>query len=425
MNLNRRYVLYMPILAGASGLLFLRTFLYARVFPVEGFGALNQALLVASTFTNLAGIGLLQLAQKLLPQFHALEEREKFEDLLSSCVVMCALSAVAATGVLAIAVAMGWLQGLLLFAIALQFAVAQYLFSVRLIEIKSELRFLYHSRVSALRAVALLAVGVSVATLTGSVSATLAAEAMVTLTIAWPLVAGERGKTVIAKLRNFKSDHRWFSQYSAPAMRLFLLNGALTALYAIDRWFGIALLTKHEYGIFALGLTIISLFETLQLIVNVSAYPLMGRMIARGEQARAFRFASVASIVILAAGALCYIPFVLLLDFLLARYLPSYLEAANVIRLAVIVGVLRLADFYGSFAILLNYERRLTAGSAGLLAAAVLAMVLVNVTGIARFDPDRMIQVSVAVAAGVFVLNFAIAVRAFARARRATASDSA
>ena len=285
MILNRRYVLYMPILAGASALLFLRTFVYARVFPVEGFGALNQAMLVASTFTSLAGVGLLQLAQKLLPQFHALEERAKFEDLLSSCLTMCGVSASIAAVLLAGAISLGWLQGGLVFAVALPFAIAQYLFTIRLIEIKSELRFLDHSRVSAIRAVVLLLLGVAVAMLTRSVSATLAVEALVTLAVSLPVVMGERGKAVLRKLRTLRVDHRWFGQYYQAALRLFVLNGTLTLLYAIDRWFGVALLTRHEYGIFALGLTIISLFETLQLIVNVSAYPLMGRMIRAANRA--------------------------------------------------------------------------------------------------------------------------------------------
>lgn len=414
--LNRRLILYMPILAGASALLFVRTFVYARIFPVEDFGALNQAMLVASTFTSLAGLGLMQLAQKMLPQWCALDERHRFEDLLTSCVAMCAVSGAVAALVLAIAVGLGWLHGAWLFAVALPFAISQYLFSVRLIEIKSELRFLDHSRVSIIRAVVLLSMGVAVAALTGSVPATLAVEALVTLGVTLPILAGERGKAVLRKLRSLGRDRSWFTAYYAPALRLFYLNGTLALLYAIDRWFGVALLTKHEYGIFALGLTIISLFETLQLIVNVSAYPLMGRMIARGEQGRAFRFATLASVVVIAIGGICYVPFTLLLDWLLQRFLPSYLEAAGVIRLAVLVGILRLADFYGSFAILLDRERRLTFASGLLLAAAFVAIVVANATGYVRFDPDRMIRVTLCIAACIFLLNWFVAAQANRRA---------
>jgi O-antigen/teichoic acid export membrane protein len=414
--LKRRYLLYVPILVGASGLLFLRTFLYAKIFPVENFGLLNQALLVAGTFTNFAGVGLQLLGHKLLPQYHARGEREPFDDLLGSCVAACAVAAAIAAAILGCAVALGWLHNGMTFAVALPYAIAQYLFVLRLIEIKSELRFLDHARVSGIRAVGLLLAGVAVAALTHNVAATLAAESVVTLLIAAPLLLGERGKVVLHKALTIRKEHRWLAENYRGALRLFWLNGASTLLYAVDRWSGIALLTKREYGIFALGLTIVTLFETLQLIVNVSAFPLMGRMVAHGDRLRAFRFAILATVLVIFAGILCYLPFVFLLDLLLNKYLPSYVEAGTVIKLAVIAGILRLADFFASYAVLLDQERRLASAYCVLLVVAVAVIAAANVSGLIKFNPDRMMEVSVAIAACAMVLNFSIATRASRRA---------
>jgi O-antigen/teichoic acid export membrane protein len=422
--LKRRFVLYMPILAVASGLLFLRTLVYARLLSVEGFGLWTQAMLVANTFTTLASAGLMHLAQKVLPQFHTREEHDNFEDLLTSCVAICGISGALAALLLGLAVGVGWLPPDWVFVAVLPFAIAQYLVTVRLIEIKSELRFIDHAKLSVVRAVLLLVLGVSVAALSGSVAATLIVEAAISLVLSWPLLSGERGRKVLDKLSRLRRDHRWFANFRDAALRLFWLNGVLVALYALDRWFGIALLTHYEYGIFAIGLTIITLFETLQLIVNVSAYPLMSRMIAHGEKHRAFRFATVASVVVIGCGALCYIPFVLMLDMLLRSFLPEFLEASPVIRLAVIVGILRLADFYGTFAILLNRERRLMGGAAVLLGLAFLGITLAQAVGNVRFGPESMMWVSVAIAASVFTLNLGIARFAYRRSGGPSALNS-
>jgi O-antigen/teichoic acid export membrane protein len=410
--LRRRYLLYMPILLGASALLFLRTFLYARIFQVEDFGLLNQALLVATTFTSFAGFGMQLLGHKLLPQYHAREDRESFDDLVSSCLVFCAASASLAAVVLVIATALGWLQNSVVFVAAVGYGIAQYLFLQRLIEVKSELRFLDHSKLSGIRALALLITGVVIATTTHSVAATLAAESLVTLAVAIPLIVGERGRILIRKSLAIQSEHRWLSQHYPAALRLLWLNGTSTVLYAVDRWFGIALLTKREYGIFALGLIVITLFETLQVIVNVSAYPLMGRMIAGGDRLRAFKFASLATTTVIAAGVIFYVPFVFLLDFLLHKYLPSYVEASTVIKLAVVVGMLRLADFYASFSVLLDRERRLALAGGALLAVAVAVISAARASGVVDFSPNRMMQISLAIAACAFAINLTIATNA-------------
>src|SRR6187551_387409 len=100
---SRRYLLYVPISVTASGLMFLRSFMYAHIFSVESFGLLNQAILVASTFTALAGLGFHHAAQKLLPQYHTRGQRADFDALLVTCIQVCLVSALVAALVLTIA----------------------------------------------------------------------------------------------------------------------------------------------------------------------------------------------------------------------------------------------------------------------------------------------------------------------------------
>jgi O-antigen/teichoic acid export membrane protein len=412
MTIARRYFLYAPLLFGATGLLLLKSFVYARLFTVESFGALNQATLFASAFTNFGGVGLQLLGHKLLPQYYARGELDAAEDLFASAISIFGVASMLCGIGLTVALLVGGLSGPGIWGATLLYAMAQSMFMLRLIDIKSELRFVDHALLSSLRAVTLLTAGAAAAAVTHSVAATLAVEGMVTSVLAAPMLLGQRGSRILHKAFDRWGHRTWLIANLPAAMRLLWLNGTLTVLYAIDRWTGIALLDKRQYGIFALGLLVIVVFETAQAVVNVAAYPLMGRMIARGQHQRAFRLASLATAITLGLTAVCYVPFVLLLDFLVRGYLPAYAAATTVIKLAMIAGALRLADFYASFAVLCNQEHRLAWSFGALTVVVVAAILLARSEGHVSFDPERMATITLGVSVCAFLLNFAVAARA-------------
>jgi O-antigen/teichoic acid export membrane protein len=415
MPVEHRFLLYAPVLMGATALLFAKSFVYARLFPVESFGALNQATLFASAFTNCAGAGLQLLGHKLLPQYYARGDQRSVENLLAGALTVYGSVTLLGGICFAVAIVSGALSGVASWGATLLLATAQYIFMLRLIDIKSELRFLDHAQLSSLRATLLLALGTLVAATTRSVAATLAVESVVTVGLAVPAFVGQRGVRILRQAFALRADRTWLAANLPAALRLLWLSGTLVLLYAIDRWSGIVLLNKRQYGIFALGLLVVVIFETLQTVVNVAAYPLMGRMIAHGEYRRAFRLATMITVLVIGLTAVCYLPFVLIMDFLVRGYLPAYAAATTVIKLTVVAGALRLADFYASFAVLCNQERRL-AWLLGAVAVLV-ALILYGVSsfGHVSFDPERLAVVTVAVSACGFLVNFAVAARALRR----------
>jgi len=412
---NRAYLWYAPILFTATGLLFAKSLVYARLFSVESFGALNQALLVATTFGNFAGAGLQLLGHKLLPQYYARGQADLAANLLACSSRFFGVAAVIGAVVIGVAVLFGWLHGAGLWSAALLYAVAQAAFMLRLIDIKSRLRFLEHARLSSARAVIILTVGGTIAATSHNVTATLAVEGLVTLLLATPLYFGSRGGEIRRKSFGSQSSDGWLAANLPAALSLLWLNGTLTLLYAIDRWAGMALLDQHEYGIYSLGLVILVVFETLQAVVNVAAYPLMGRMIAEGQHQRAFRLATLATLVVGSLTAVLYIPFVLGLDSILRAYLPAYLASSAVIKLAVLAGSLRLADFYASFAILCNEEHRLAWLFGALTLLATGGFLIASRVEHIQFDPFRMGCVTLTVAICAFAVNLSVATRAWRR----------
>lgn len=411
MTIERQYLFYGPVLFGASGVLLLKSVAYARFLSVESFGAFNQAVLIASTFTAFAGAGMQLLAQKMLPQFHARGDRQAIDDMLSCTLAVFGIATAIAAAGIAVAILAGWLRSTLVSLATLVFSMAQFLFLLCLIDVRSRMRFLEHAKISALRAVLLLVLGGAVAALTHDFVATLAIEGSITLLVALRLVSGERGRLILRGTLACGAELRRLGAMFPAALRLLLLNGTVTILYAIDKWTGVALLSKREYGVFALGLVVLTVFETLQAVLNVAVYPLMAGMFARGQQRRAFRLATLATIVVLAVASVCYVPLVLMLDYLVSKYLPLYADAKDVIALALIAGSLRLADFYMSFAILCSEEWRLARAFAFLASSAIVVIWSLYAIGL-RFDPERLVMVTVAVSVCAFLIDLAVAVRA-------------
>jgi O-antigen/teichoic acid export membrane protein len=411
-NANRAYLWYAPILAGAMGLLFVRSFIYARLFSVEDFGALNQAFLVAMTFSNFAGAGLQLLGNKLLPQYYARSQSHDAVNLLACATRFFGAATLLGAGVLVIALLAGKVTDAVLWEATLLNALGQSIYMLRLIDIKSQLRFLDHARLSSLRAAAILGLGTLAAVTSHNIAATLAVEGVVSLLLAAPMYVGSGGGAILGKVFGRHSTGDWLATHLPAALSLLWLNGTLTLLLAVDRWTGIALLDKRDYGLFALGLQILVVFETLQAVVNVAAYPLMGRMIAEGQYQRAFRLATLATVIVGGLTAVLYLPFVFLLDFVLRAYLPAYISAGTVIKLAVLAGSLRLADFYASFAILCNEEQKMAWLFGALTLTVTCAILLSGHVVHMHFDPARMAMVTLAIAVLVFLLNLTIAARA-------------
>lgn len=409
LTLRRREFIYIPLLLLSTGLLFAKNLIYAKLLPVAGFGALNEAILVGSTFANFAGAGLPLLGHKLLPRDYARGELDAVTDLLGAALGVFGIASAVAAAALGVAAAGGLVKSTVWWYASLFYSVAQYVFVLKLIDLKSDMRFVKHALLSSTRAILLLGCGLLVAWLTRYVPAVLGTEALVTLLLSRPICAHVRGNDVVRKALRLWSDHAWLLNNLPGALHLLWLNSMMTLLYALDRWSGLMLLTDHDYGILALGLMALVVFETAQTIINVSAYPIMGRMIARGDHQRAFGLATLATAVIVGLSIVCYFPFIWLFDYMVHRYLPAYLEAAPVVKVAVLAGTLRLADFYGSFAVLCNREKMLarTFGVTVLVTAGLIAFLHLG-AGV-QFDPLRLTMVTLAVAMMGFVGNAIVA----------------
>lgn len=357
-SIRRSQLLYVPLLVATALLQFAKNFLYAKFLPVEQFGTLGQYVLATSLLASWCGLGFSLLAHKVLPMYYATKREADTTRFLGAAISVF-------LGVLSISAACGALGAWIFpkyriapiagFAAVLSGASSQYMFQLCLIDIKSRLNFVGYASTAALRALAIVIVGVLAAWVTRSAAAVLFSDAAVTLGLIATLRAGASVRGGLAHA-SVSEARRQLRGNGAVAIRLLWLTTTVSILYSLDRWAGVALLSKEQFGVYSLALSILAGFDAAQLVANVSIYPIMANLIARSQVRAAFRVAASATAGMAVLGMILYGPGAWLFRAAIGSYLPAYVAAGAVVPIATIAGCLRMADFLTSFVILSDRE---------------------------------------------------------------------
>jgi hypothetical protein len=357
-SFSRWQLLYVPLLVTTAALQFAKNFLYAKFLPVAQFGTLGQYVLVSSLAAAWGGLGFSLLAHKVLPMYYATQRGAEATRFLGAASYLF-------TGMLGLAVVVGAIGALffpslrqvtLAGAVAMLLAAAsQYAFQLCLTDIKSRLNFVGYAKASALRASAIVLAGVIVARSTGNAAAVLSCDALVTLLLIATMKggAGVRAGLAQGSLAEIVRDLR---SRGAVAIRLLWLSTTVSVLYSLDRWAGVAVFSKEQFGVYALALSILAGFDAAQWVANVSIYPIMGSLVGRGQTRAAFRLAAKATAGMGILGAILYGPGAWLFQQVIGLYLPAYAAAGALVPIAMVAGCIRMADFLSSFVILSDRE---------------------------------------------------------------------
>jgi O-antigen/teichoic acid export membrane protein len=413
--MSRWQFAYAPLLILASAVMFLKSGIYARILSVQQFGQLNVIFLVASTVIGFGALGFNHLAHKLLPLYHLRKDSEAASKFLTAGLVVF-LSVLTVGMAIALLLgpsitSFGGTEVIVIGAVSL----SQLAFTMRLIWIKSEFQYLAHAAWSSLRAIALFTIGIIVALQTKDVIAIVAAEALVTGILAWPLVAKANVRSHLFRPGGVRQIREIISGHWTSALTLLRLQGTVIVLYLLDRWIGVATLSSHEYGIYAVGLIVLTSFEILQSVIAVPAFPTLSRMLADGNRRAAYTLVSRISIGILLVGLACSVPGIWILEYAVREFLPQYIESILVLKFALLAGVIRVANFFATFSILVNKEQvtakvYLIFGSI-VIVAAILARAIAGM----NFAPIHIAILAVVVSMFIFFSDFTVAFRAARR----------
>jgi O-antigen/teichoic acid export membrane protein len=353
--------MYAPLLIVALGLMMARLLVAAHVLGVTEFARFSAALLVSSSFCMLGALGLQSMLQRALPGLILRgQERRGMVMLLQGLVATtaCALIGLAAAFAVPVTderaidgttVAVGMLHGL-----------SQQAFLLVTVESRSRGATMAFGRQYLLRSLLVVGCGYGAMRVSGSGAWSASSEAVATLAIVAGIVRriGVRSRCGMA-LPLSLAVRRMGAVPWRSAMALLAVFALSWAVQNVDRWAAEGTLGVAEFAGYAFAGTILSASSSLQMVTSASLFPRLAIEHARAGRRSAFsmamRFSALLGVIGLVAFPLALLAWRLFVDSLFPQYAWT-LVAAPVLFL---VGIVRIADYWSGYLLVIGAERRL------------------------------------------------------------------
>lgn len=353
---------YAPLLVLALVILMCRLFVAAQILTVDEFAIYSAILLVSSSFTMLGCLGLQTMLQREMPVLLHREQRRRAMILLAQAMLV----AFACTAI-AIIVTMVWpgikSGGLLdknLVLVGLVHGLSQQVFVLVTVESRSSGLMMLFSWQYVCRSVAIITAGVIVMNLLHSGISGAAAEAITTLVLCGILLTASMRRTSTSVLQSIHlgviriHKVRWRSTTS-----MFLVMVIAWIIQNADRWTAEQKLNSTNFAIYIFAATLIAVSSSAQMVINASLFPRLARKYAESGTQAAFRSAVAFSAALGALGLIAAPLAWICWEFTVSHWFPRYSSSITIAPMLIVVGVLRVSDYWSSFLIIIGQEARL------------------------------------------------------------------
>lgn len=351
-----RQLWYLPLLGLAMALMLLRTLLMARLLDLPSFAAFSAGTLVSTTFCMLACLGLQpMLLRDLSIQIVKRRERPGLV-LLAQCVLVAAGCAIVGVAAAAIGMAAAGLSPPLL-TIAVLHGFAQQVFLVATVESRSRGMPVRFARQNLVRASGVLVMGSLAALGGGAAFWVLAVETLVTLALAlWTLhrIFSSAGMPAsfaygLALRRLPRVNWRSASALLSVTVVSFVLGNA-------DRWVAAEILSVDQFAQYGFAWIVVMVAQSIQAVINAVVFPMLARRFGSHGRQAAYSLSARTSAVALIGGTVAVVPFGFALDMLVARWFADYSAAMTLLPWLLAASVLRVADFWTSYLMVVGLE---------------------------------------------------------------------
>lgn len=354
-----RQLWYLPVLSLAMGLMMVRVLVIAKLLDVPNFAEFSAAQLLSSTFCMLGALGLQSLLQREMPiQFVRGRDRAATVLLMQSLIVALGCAAVGWMFAMWNIQIAGLSQSMI--CIAILHGLSQQWFLLTTVESRSRGQPLFFAGQTFLRAVLVLAVGVTAGWGLNSATAVMISEAVVSISLTLAMLPGLLQRAKMTLVVAVRLAIVWMPMLPwKTAFSLLLLMSLTFLLMNIDRWFAAELLSPRLFAIYSFAWVILAIAQSLQAVINAAAYPWIARKFAQSGRSVAFRITAIVSVALLVVAAILCWPTMYLMKLGIEFWFPEYSEASSIVGILLFVAILRLTDFWSSYLVILGKEKLL------------------------------------------------------------------
>ena len=147
---------------------------------------------------------------------------------------------------------------------------------------------------------------------------------------------------------------RWSS-----ALALLIVATISFAVLNADRWVAAESFKPERFSQYAFAWTLLTIAQSMQVVINASAFPILARTFATSGVTPTYRLCMTMSCALLICAIVLAFPVWVLCKFGISRWFPAYGASIILVPLFIAVAVLRIADFWSSFMVIIGYETKL------------------------------------------------------------------
>lgn len=348
------YLSYTPLLGFAAFLSLIRITIYSRLLSVSDFGLLSKLLLISSIFSAAGSLGFQLMAQRDLPAFFSDGRYRQGLVLLCKAIVVTTVTALLASSVSLFHLPILGLSGLLL-CCSIFHGWSQQVFILTVIDTRSRLEMMRYAKQILFKTVLVSVVAVIVAMLGGGAISVIFAELLMTLLFCAKflgVITGSAKKRLIFAVGVRSFTRRDFS----TALTLFVSTILIFLSTNIDRWLAADQLSHNDFGLYAFAWISLTAALSFQALLNAGILPLISKRRKEGQLTAAFNTTAYISVSMFVAGVILAAFVYWFAQWFLPNQYQRYAGALPLIMPLLLAAVLRLADFWSSYLVVMHRQ---------------------------------------------------------------------
>ena len=409
MRIRWVYPTYLIILSVSYAAMMCKSLIYAHYLSYEDYAALSKSFLASTYLLMFCGLGMQLYLLKKLPIFYVNNQHDEAKGALAlTFLVYLAILVLFFFGVFVAWVLLFRAQQNLIFCVVPIYTLSQVIFSLVTINIRSQAKYVPFSVFYFARAILVIIAAVCYGKFLSLTFVALLLESTCNVLVcAKPLLSAFSKVQLLGLLA--KLDWKKLRE----GLVLLAVNGISLLFLSLDKIVGIFFLSNREFAPYAFAVIVFSIFESMQFFINTSIYTELGRLVGQGNYKKAFKVSKVVFVVILAIMMVGYFPGYWLLHWLIVHFMPKYQSSLALVKYIMISGFFLLANFFSSYAILMDKEWLLCRCLAIALVIAVFVVLVVKL-----FDPGVinvmfLARLSVCMGALMMFISYLVANYAF------------
>lgn len=346
---------YLFPLTLAYALLMLKPMIYAHYLGYQAYGEISKCFVYTMYLVMFSGLGTQFFLLKKLPMYYINNKVNEVNAAVQHTLLIYFIFLSVVTLALAVAKVTIIPDIKNIYFLVPLYALSQVFFNVSTINIRSQSQYTkfawYYLLRSMLIVIAVFLYGVYI----DIVYIALLMEAICNIAVSYKQIGSFLTRAWSACFDKVKKG-----SLLKQSVALLAVNGISLLYISSDKLIGALALNNKIYSGYAFVVILGSILQNIQFFINVVMYTELGKLVGKGDYQKAYAVVNRIFLFVVTIACIAFYPCLLVIKWTIMTFMVKYAHTVPLIKYIYVSGVMLLANFYSSLAVLMDKEAQLT-----------------------------------------------------------------